>query len=63
MDIKFKSEVEWATTQSYQIGFKILDKDPRAIRFAYTYRTGIEDRGQFYKDRVKLSLIGVYFDF
>jgi hypothetical protein len=63
VDIKFKSEVAWATTQSYQVGLKLLEKGARAIRLAYTYRTGIEDRGQFYKNRVKLSLMGVYFDF
>ena len=62
-DIKLKSEVAWATTQSYQIGLRVLDKGSHAIRVAYTYRTGIEDRGQFYKDRVNLSLFGVYFDF
>lgn len=63
VDIKFKSEVAWATTQSYQVGLKLLEKGARAVRLAYTYRTGIEDRGQFYKNRIKLSLVGVYFDF
>ncbi len=63
VDIKFKSEVAWATTQSYQIGIKILEKGSHDVRIAYTYRTGIDDRGQFYKNKLNLSLIGVYFDF
>lgn len=63
VDIKFKQEVAFATTQSYQIGLKFWEQGSSAIRFAYTYRTGIEDRGQFYKNRVSLSLVSLYFDF
>ncbi|MFH1194217.1 MAG: DUF1207 domain-containing protein [bacterium] len=63
VDIKFKSEAAWGSTQSYQAGLKFFESESSAIRFAYTYRTGLEDRGQFYTKRVSLSLIGLYFDF
>ncbi|MCX6149681.1 MAG: DUF1207 domain-containing protein [Ignavibacteriales bacterium] len=63
MDIKLKSEVNYASTQSYQIGVKFLEQNSHAIRIAYTYRTGIEDRGQFYKDKTDLSLFGIFFDY
>ena len=62
-DIKARSEVAWGTTQSYQVGVKLLEHDLRAIRVAYTYRTGIAEQGQFYKQRLSLSLLGVYLDF
>lgn len=62
-DVKARSEVAWATTQSYQVGIRFLEHALNAIRFAYTYRTGIADDGQFYRQRMDLSLLGAYFDF
>jgi hypothetical protein len=62
VDIKLRSEVNWGTTQSYQIGLKFMEQGTRGFRFAYTYRTGIDDRGQFYQNRLTVSLVGVYFD-
>jgi len=62
VDIKIRSEVNWGTTQSYQVGLKFLEQGTRCFRFAYTYRTGIDDRGQFYQNRRTVSLVGVYFD-
>ena len=63
VDLKFKSEASWGSTQSYQIGIKFLESYDHAFRFAYTYRTGLDDRGQFYKNHTKLSMLGLYFDF
>jgi hypothetical protein len=63
IDIKIKSEAGWATTQSYQIGCKLIEIKSHTVRIAYTYRTGIEDRGQFYKNKTQLSLFGVFFDY
>jgi hypothetical protein len=63
VDIKLKSEVAWATTQSYQCGVRILQRSASALRFAYTYRTGIDDRGQFYNQRTTTSSLGIYIDF
>jgi hypothetical protein len=62
-DIKSRSEVAWATTQSYQVGVKFLQRELNAVRIAYTFRTGIAEQGQFYTERADLSLLGVYFDF
>jgi hypothetical protein len=63
IDLKSRSEVAWGTTQSYQFGVKMLERDLQVVRVAYTYRTGIADQGQFYKQRIDASLLGVYFDF
>lgn len=63
VDLKFKSEASWGSTQSYQIGVKFLESSDHAFRFVYTYRTGLDDRGQFFKNHIKLSMLGLYFDF
>ena len=63
IDIKLKSEAAWGSTQSYQLGVKMLERGASTVRFSYTYRTGIEDRGQFYKENTTTSMLGVYFDF
>lgn len=62
-DIRLKSEVAWASTQSYQCGLRLFPRDGRAMRIAYTYRTGVDDRGQFYTERSTTHLVGVYLDF
>jgi hypothetical protein len=62
VDIKIRSEVNRGTTQSYQLGFTFLEQGTSRFRVAYTYRTGIDDRGQFYQNRTTVSLVGVYFD-
>jgi len=62
IDVRFKSEVAWASTQSYQIGLKIGTEPFHAVRLAFTIRTGIDDRGQFYTDRVTRHLLGAYLD-
>lgn len=62
VDLKFKSEVSWASTQSYQIGIRLAEAIEPALRLAFTIRTGIDDRGQFYTERITLHLLGVYLD-
>ncbi|MCX6137227.1 MAG: DUF1207 domain-containing protein [Ignavibacteriales bacterium] len=62
-DLKLRSELHYGTTQSFQIGIKVMRPDSdRALRFAYTYRAGLEDRGQFYDQRGIWNVVGVYFD-
>jgi len=62
LDLRFKSENGWATTQSYQAGVKISSFPAGALRIAFTVRTGIDDRGQFYQSRLTTLLFGVYLD-
>jgi hypothetical protein len=62
-DIKFRGELSYGTTQSYQVGIKAEQPEMRAVRLAYTYRTGLEERGQYYNQRITIQSIGVYFDF
>jgi hypothetical protein len=62
-DIKFRGEVNYASTQSFQVGLRVKNDHFRTIRLAYTYRTGMEERGQFYNQRNTVHSIGLFFDF
>jgi hypothetical protein len=63
VDVKSRQEISWASTRSFQLGLKTLEDGSRALRFAYTYRSGAEERGQFYSQESTVSLVGVYLDF
>lgn len=63
LDLKFRGEVNFGSTQSYQIGIRARNDLLRAARLAYTYRTGMEERGQFYDQRATTQSIGLFFDF
>lgn len=63
IDLKVKEEVRWGTTQSYQIGFMTAPKGDYALRLAYTFRTGFEERGQLYDRSVSANLVTLYIDF
>ncbi|MFZ4620392.1 MAG: hypothetical protein ACOYNS_07530 [Bacteroidota bacterium] len=62
-DVKFRGEVNYGSTQSYQIGIRAKNDLFQAARLAYTYRTGMEERGQFYDQRITTQSIGLFFDF
>lgn len=62
-DIKIHGELHYGTTQNYQIGIKIGEEYGHTLRLAYNYRTGLEERGQFYNQRVRWNTLGLYFDF
>jgi hypothetical protein len=62
-DIKLRGAVNYGATQSYQIGFRSQNENRRGVRLAYTYRTGMEERGQFYNQRSTVQSIGLFFDF
>lgn len=61
-DIKLRGELEYGSTQSFQVGLKAQSPLNRNLRLAYTFRTGLEERGQFYDRRTATHTIGLYFD-
>ena len=63
VDIKFRGEVNYGSTQSYQIGVRAKNDQFQALRLALTYRTGMDERGQFYNQRITTQTIGLFFDF
>lgn len=64
VDVKFRQEFDFRTTRGIQLGLKYhVPQTRRAMRLAYHYLSGYEERGQFYKDQINLHTLGVYFDF
>ena len=61
-DVKIKEQVAWGTTQSYQVGLRFYVKQNLPVRLAYTYRTGYDERGQFFDQREDFHIFGVYLD-
>ncbi len=62
-DIKYRHELRFASTQSYQSGIKIHHSSPYQLRCAFTIRRGYDERGQFYNNPISVQTLGVYFDF
>jgi hypothetical protein len=63
LDVKFREESGFATTQDYQLGVRLNGEKGRTIRLAYAYRTGLEERGQFYQQRTHWNTLGLFFEF
>lgn len=63
LDVKFREETGWGSTQSYQIGVRLFPRLRYGLRLAYTLRTGFEERGQFYLTKATNNLISAFIDF
>lgn len=63
LDGKIRGEVNGATSMNVQVGLKVQKGNGRALRTGIHYRSGIEDRGQFYRQRNSAWLAGLWFDF
>jgi hypothetical protein len=62
-DIKFRGEVNYKTSQQYQLGYKYQVPNKRAMRVALSHSRGMEDRGQFYTQTRSMVTLGVFLDF
>jgi hypothetical protein len=61
-DLKCKEEVNGGTTRSFQLGLDLFRRGERAIRCAYTFRDGFEDRGQLYAVSTTANLVSLFID-
>jgi hypothetical protein len=61
-DIKVKQEANFASSNAYQIGIKMPMGTSRLLRFAYEFRHGIDESGQFFLQRVSRHSIGLYIE-
>ncbi len=62
-DFKIKSEVNYGTTKNFQAGIKLFNEKESAVRLAYNYMSGYDERGQLYDQTDDKHLIGFYIDF
>lgn len=63
LDLKCKEEVHGGTTRSLQLGFELFRNEGRDIRVAYTFRDGLEERGQLYAVSTTSNLVSLFIDF
>jgi hypothetical protein len=62
-DLKFRGESDYRTIHSAQLGYKYAHAGKHTFRFAAGYTGGMDERGQFYKQRRDFGTLGMYFDF
>jgi hypothetical protein len=62
VDLKCKEEVNGGTTRSFQAGVELFRAEGRALRCAYTYRDGFEERGQLYAVSTTANLLSLFID-
>ncbi len=62
-DLKVSQVFNYAASQNYQIGIELTKNNAlRKIRLAYNYQTGLDERGQFFTNRIYWNTIGAYFE-
>jgi hypothetical protein len=62
LDLKCKEEVNGGTTRSLQLGCELFRSEGRALRVAYTFRDGFEERGQLYAVSTTSNLVSLFID-
>jgi hypothetical protein len=62
VDLKFRQEAKFSTTQNYQIGLRFVNSAGFSLRLAYNHRAGVDERGQFIPRHVRWNMLAVYLD-
>ena len=60
-DIKLRQESGFGSTQRFRAGMQ-FERGGRIVRLALTWKTGLDDRGQFYQQRRSSLSAGVFVD-
>ena len=60
IDIKLRQEASFGATQSYQLGLQFKNNNERNLRLAYQFRSGLDERGQFYNERRSFHGVSLY---
>lgn len=59
IDIKFRQEDAFGSTQRFQTGIEFRNGTERLFRLALTHQTGLEERGQFHGERTIITTLGI----
>jgi hypothetical protein len=62
VDVKWKQEVSWGSTQSFQVGVRFDPGGAVRISLAYTHRRGFEERGQVFDRKRTDNLLTIAID-
>jgi Protein of unknown function (DUF1207) len=63
VDVRSSEELDWRTSRSYQAGFEFKSSSPRRIRLMLEYFRGHSPNGQFYREPLRYTGLGLYFGF
>jgi hypothetical protein len=63
MDYKVRGEVNGNSSINVNFGIRVNQKEGSAMRLGLHYRKGIEDRGQFFRQKPEYWLGGLWLDF
>jgi hypothetical protein len=61
-DFQAEQELDWRMNRSYQLGVA-FGREERQVRLMLEHYRGFSPNGQFYRDRLRYSGVGLYFDF
>lgn len=61
-DVKVRQELAFGTTQNFRAGIQ-FQRSGRSLRVVLSYKTGLEERGQFYPQRRSFGSAGLLIDF
>jgi len=62
-DVRASEELDWRGSRSYQVGFEFRSSSPRRVRLMLEYFRGHSPNGQFYRESLRYTGLGLYFGF
>lgn len=63
VDVQAAEELDWRKSHSYQAGFELRSSSPRRARLMLEYFSGHSPNGQFYRESLRYTGLGLYFGF
>jgi hypothetical protein len=63
IDIQAYEELDWRHSRSYQVGLEFKAGTPRRVRLMLEHFRGHSPNGQFFRERLRYTGLGVYFGF
>lgn len=62
-DIQASEELDWRRSRSYQAGFELRSGSLRRVRLMFEHFRGHSPNGQFYRESLRYTGVGLYFGF
>src|SRR3989344_2727168 len=63
VDVQASEELDWRRSRSYQAGFEFRRGSPRRVRLMLEHFRGHSPNGQFYRESLRYTGLGLYFGF
>lgn len=63
VDVRASEELDWRRSRAYQAGFEFRSSGPRRVRLMLEHFRGHSPNGQFYRESLRYTGLGLYFGF